>query len=1767
MADLEPTPAKRTRAKPAGSAQPGSPSALEALATSLLEHALDAHRRGLKVYESLKSLNEVIGTQYGDRVLFELIQNAHDAHAADEQGEIAIRLLIDDDARGELLVANRGRPFTASNLEAIRNIGTSDKEVGEGIGNKGLGFRSVEALTDDVRIYSASSGDSGRKFDGYCFRFATLEEIAAGLARLGAADDISNKVAENIPRYLVPMPAPRQSEQVQRLAQEGFATVVALPLTSGEAIELAREQVLALLDTSAPVLLFLDRIAALDVEVISADGVQTHRRLTRAVHPVGTAALQPGMRIERAVLNDGANYLLVRRNLPKADVVEAVRESLPVAPPLKRWLKWKGDAVVSVAVGLGAAPVAGPRLFNFLPMDESATSPIAGHIDAPFFADIDRRSIKPDLPLNRHLLEAAAVTAATAALAIVEGELPIPEAAVVDLACWTGPHLPKIVEAFASIGRPLTDAAIWPVVSGGNLKWAAFDRLYAWPGATTQQLTPARLASVADVAIVPTALGETRISRIGQLAAAVSLPLTPGSEALCSWTEAVAKYLTERPRKSARRWQEFFDDIVAIYAAASVGLSGLKGKKFLIGSEGKLLAATAEGIDGAPPVFYRAQSRRGRREGPPSPPASLSRKFRFLQDGVELSAGTLGAFEKAGLLRRYDPVEALGGLKGALGASATETQRREALLWSFKVWRTSGGKAVEDTLRAAGLYVPTLGGWHSAREALLSASWSARGRILEQYLVEAAPLSVDCAAQRDRLLPSFADWPRAALDDRRDDWLRFLELIGVREGLQPVAGVIKRSGTPTGFWNNLLLLGDSSLGLDEAWTLIARTKSLSYPYTEYRLEGEVWRLPGQLEHASLPPSAKECLSELVVAYASERGAAGFTFVVAHWRGSQRVELPTPLQMFLRHGEWAASFRGDEMVFAAPANSWSTTVQRQIPPRFVPRFSAEPGSRAPLPPILFDPRIGLRDWAAPESAPDRLSSLAVALVDLSAAERRDLRDQLRRAWGDIASQQLELPDTLPLVVERSGVLEVCRPDPDNRPIIHITSERQGFAARALADRGEAVLDVGESSATKIRDLLEATGAFSPRLADAGDVRLIVDGEEFEARNSDPLLVSGRLAWLVDAAVLAHEHIGDPLEARNLPGDEIERRLRAIRLRRCDTFALLIGDEHVQARQEDQIQAVPDPRIPTLLVAGTEDLDLGGLTDAATALTKLMRLRHNSLEQMLGRLAREGFAGESSGPTEEAYARALRCEIAVVRDYFAATRGGLDRRVRALIPVIDHLAGDGAAAQLAERHERLGPAFRLGEWLREELGTDVADRCLAAVEETEDQAVIRRLMGFDFAAYGATLAKLGYPPLNNEADFERLFAVFINELRPSLVDRVRRRYFETWRQEGDLAPYVAHRQLDFVRFDPTWVAEREAIDREFIATHAAGAADAVLGPDNLSVKLPDFESVTTSNRKLITSHFARLAGVVRAWCRKNNQSRLALLATDDPQPLVRAVDGTGLIDFEALKPQALPHLCHSVGAWPAGMPTSDDLAVLGLTEDDLKHEEREAREEKRRIEIKLRTVDFAGQPLDTGADNFAHLFENLAETALADDDEWYARSRAPRLEAQDQNDPARRRRGKGGGQSESWKNQPPEAMRKAMGIASEWLAREYLKRRHPREMSDECWVSSNRSAFCSGSPGDDGLGYDFRVLTARHEYLYEVKSALDAGGEFELTARELEVAGSASLERKRRYRVLYVPYVFDPSQWRVLPLMNPAAAATRNRFRLVRSGSARYRFEMR
>jgi len=96
-------------------------------------------------YNPTKSLTAITGQltqEYEDRFLVELIQNAYDAHKpGTRDGQVHVRLEESGD-EAVLYVANTGDSFAEANFDALTNVAQSSKPPGEGIGNKGVGFRS-----------------------------------------------------------------------------------------------------------------------------------------------------------------------------------------------------------------------------------------------------------------------------------------------------------------------------------------------------------------------------------------------------------------------------------------------------------------------------------------------------------------------------------------------------------------------------------------------------------------------------------------------------------------------------------------------------------------------------------------------------------------------------------------------------------------------------------------------------------------------------------------------------------------------------------------------------------------------------------------------------------------------------------------------------------------------------------------------------------------------------------------------------------------------------------------------------------------------------------------------------------------------------------------------------------------------------------------------------------------------------------------------------------------------------------------------------------------------------------------------------------------------------------------------------------------------------------------------------------------------------------------------------------------------------------------
>ncbi len=110
----------------------------------------------------------LIGEDYHDRFLIELIQNANDqAVLGDALGSTVVVVR----AKDYLAVSNAGEVVTQRNLERISSIADSDK-TGVLVGNKGVGFKAVSSARQGIIPESEESQNLIlRSIDRYALRW------------------------------------------------------------------------------------------------------------------------------------------------------------------------------------------------------------------------------------------------------------------------------------------------------------------------------------------------------------------------------------------------------------------------------------------------------------------------------------------------------------------------------------------------------------------------------------------------------------------------------------------------------------------------------------------------------------------------------------------------------------------------------------------------------------------------------------------------------------------------------------------------------------------------------------------------------------------------------------------------------------------------------------------------------------------------------------------------------------------------------------------------------------------------------------------------------------------------------------------------------------------------------------------------------------------------------------------------------------------------------------------------------------------------------------------------------------------------------------------------------------------------------------------------------------------------------------------------------------------------------------------------------------
>jgi len=452
----------------------------------------------------------------------------------------------------------------------------------------------------------------------------------------------------------------------------------------------------------------------------------------------------------------------------------------------------------------------------------------------------------------------------------------------------------------------------------------------------------------------------------------------------------------------------------------------------------------------------------------------------------------------------------------------------------------------------------------------------------------------------------------------------------------------------------------------------------------------------------------------------------------------------------------------------------------------------------------------------------------------------------------------------------------------------------------------------------------------------------------------------------------------------------------------------------------------------------------------------------------------------------------------------------------MPVVAYFGDAALARQLRSDADREEPTFDITRWLERQLaGKKPAvkvKKWVDACRHSDNLATLREKLGLDYERFNRALLDLGETPLSKEAELRNSYDIYLEQMRPEIVNRLRRHYVTDFHEGCELDAYVERKKLEFLPFNEEWILKYETLEKELVDAHVRRLLDKELGrepEESRAPKLEPLKSLLERNRDSVRKFVKRASSLVTTWCHRNGVEA-GLWQNEDSQPMLLQLENRGLLDFDLVSTdEKIFALYQRAECWPRGMPQTLDKKALRIDQT----EEEEYREQKHRQqkqqEIDRRSIEFAGRTLDTEDASFNEDFRQLQENH-SQDGAWIGRSGETKPSSSDPAEPSRSGGGPQVGGPVNPQTHTPltEGVRQAMGWASEWLAFQYLCRNPPHSnVNEDCWGSTNRANHFGGCKGDDSRGYDCHVKTPRAQWFYEVKSSLDDSDEFELTANEL------------------------------------------------------------
>ncbi|MFG2224967.1 sacsin N-terminal ATP-binding-like domain-containing protein [Streptomyces sp. NPDC048644] len=1718
----------------------------------------------------------IISPEYEGRVLIELLQNAHDAHPA-RAADGRVEIVLDDDEgeHGTLYVANRGKPFGGGDFKALCSIALSSKRADEGIGHKGVGFKSVLHLCDAPEVYSVAQAGA-RAFDGFTFRFALLDDFDALAAEVAPErPGFAAYLRQNLLRLKVPVFLEEAPPAARRFARRGFVTVVRLPLKSADARSAAGAQLQELMDDAAPFELFLDRLRRVTLTRKTAG----RTRSKTCEREVETLHSSRGLKVQRVTLRRRKQLIVVCGKADANRARDAIATSIEKRMMRHDWAAWEKKAEVRVAVPVGD-PLESGRLYTFLPMAEQIPAPVRGYVHAPFLAEMNRRSFNEAVPWNGLLLDTLAELCAKAALAAAEGRVQIPPGALVDLMCWRRDALRRLVSAFQALDGDLDDVPFIPVLGTRPDARTSLARAALWnPGSAALAFTPHAVAATGVTDLTDPDLHPGRLRRLTDLAGARGRRLEPPARLLADWAQRLA-LAAGRGAFAPGWWADFYHDLSQLFPDGSA----LKGKRIVLSTTMTLAPAGGEGV-----FLDRGTTESG---ALPPPPDGLSDRLFFVHESIDWTGKRRKRRTQArnwlravNLVHDYGAERVLDVVASVLSGDDEDGDvrlrwLRYACVVSHALERGGRRPPVLPKLR-----VPTRSGWCDANRAMFGPGWpgdhASVDDTLTRFLDSVLGLSAVLATTAGRLLED----PGHLCADTGipvDAMRRFLERHGVFHGLRPryesFTGEIKGEALnrPGWFWCRT---PDSGAVRLSQWRATAERwptrRRVTYTSVEYRPRTPQAVLPGQNDYPAFSDEDRRRYAELIVHGLATWPDTALQMRFIRHSDSSGTLWPTPLSVFLAHEAWIPQTPAPGgtagPTFATKDTAW-WWLGTHTPPAFLTVAPATLRRRQSgrLPERLS--LLGIRSWDDPRTAAARLRHLP-DLVHTGPHLREgrlahEIRREYERAWAqlcppDDGAPGAEIPlRTAPerLVVTRAGVLETLGADAAGEPLF--VPDPDGAQNRALLDRvAVPVLPVGDKAlGGRIHACLQQTSAFDARRC--ADAEHDIQTDRLPVREAPrtplPEYAGPWLRTLVAALVEFDEERA--LRPEPVPVTDIDGLLRSCDVTVAGEAVVWIAGHRLTENGADRALLHPHPDRPRIVVVHTGHRTRWRVVrNAAPAVASLIGAPYleGSLWAALTKLEERGLDVRHVADEDIAAVLDIRPhQLEAVLADRASQRSGSAR----IIPLLACLDLD-LAEELQQRVEDFSDRAAFLTWLAEEIGTENAGLLVRLLEESDQE---RQLSALSVSLADANRAwrTLGLPGTDNRESHERQFAAWLQRNRTAVTTRVRDAHADAYRSGRSLTGYVRLRSLPGLAPDPAWHTTRWNLSDALLRSHADTWAHAQLpATPAVPARLRPLADVREASSATVHKLLPRLRQLIAEWTQLHCAGRYA--AMTDAQDILRELDGEGLLDFETLTAKPLLHWLKTHGYWPEGMPLSDRRADLGLG---------------RTHQPGTPTgsggaggspsggpgpgpeVQLNGRSLSARRDDLPALAREVTADLTAEQRATPARSPkrlAPRI-------PRPRTPSGGGSWSGAFRASTADPDRTAaIGLAGEAVVAAWLHEQFGVAPQDS-WRSGLRvHGLAGGEQGDDRLGYDFVIHDGDRTYYYEVKASVGDSGEIILG--ESEVRHASQLKPGETYFLVYVSHVLDRTRRRISVLPNPFSAPDLAGYELV-STQMRLRFDV-